>query len=148
MGFAVDFYTDEELSPLLTPGEGRFKIKEALEKVSQAGNPMMVLNMDLIDCNGREGFHSEFLIKSEDDRTNRMTAAKIKAIANCIGKPDMYSEGAVLHSIDVLGEKGKCMIKTQISKDSQYPDKSIVAKYLPVQADAPVDNTPNDELGF
>jgi len=127
--FEYDFYSTKELSNLLTEGEGHFTIMQVVPKNSKAGNAMLVVTFSVTDANGKTLDCVEYLIRGNDDASKKRLATKIKNIANAINKPGLYAERVKLKPNDLLGYKGKCIIKTQ-DGGGDYPDKSIISKYI------------------
>lgn len=131
MSFEYGYVDPNEMSSykLLEPGEGNFKIINTQDKVSKAGNPMMVITFKLIDSKGRDTLYDEYLLKSDDEEQKKTTATKIYNILHSIGKGEIY--GKPLRQHDVIGCCGKCIIKTKKSTNPNYPDdKSVIAKYI------------------
>lgn len=134
MSDELDFggYTDpKQLAPTLTEGECTFKIKEVVPKQSKGGNPMLVVTMSVTDVNGMTLNVDDYLVATPGDEAGmKRLKTKIYNISRAIGKPELYAEGASkIKPIDLLGNHGKCLVKTQSGGD--YPDRSTIAKYLP-----------------
>lgn len=144
--FGFDYYEPKDLIDLMAEGEGDFKIIKAINRQSKAGNDMMVLDMRVRDCNGKEGFCTEFLVQGADESSKKRLATKIKNIAKAINKPELYGPKAMLAPQDLLGCKGKCYIKVQAG--GEYPDKNVIAKYLVSQdfVDAEREQLANEQI--
>lgn len=120
---------------LVQPGEGTFRIKSAEEKISRAGNNMLVVTFLLTDSRGQSTLANEYLLESQDETQNKSTATKVYNILNGIGRPELY--GLPLEPKHLLHGRGKCIIKTQKSEDPQYADKSVISKYVYEVNEAP-----------
>lgn len=135
MSDELDFggYTDpKQLAPTLAEGEATFKITQVVPKQSKTtNNPMLVVTMSVTDANGMTLNVDDYLVATPGDEAGmKRLKTKIYNISRAIGKPELYAEGASkLKPIDLLGNHGKCLVKTQ--SGGEYPDKTVIAKYLP-----------------
>lgn len=144
--FQFDFFDSKDLVDLLAEGYGQFKITKAEVKTSKTGNPMMELNMQLTDVNGKRGFCNEYLVATKDESGKKRLATKIKNLANSIGKPELYGPGRKLVPNDLLGEGGTCYIKVQ--SGGEFADRNVISKYIKVD-EASQDFSPEqDDLPF
>ena len=143
-----DFYDKSELSILLKEGEGTFRVNQVIPKVSKAGNKMFEVMFMVTDSAGKEMPVYDYLIATPGDEAGmKRLNTKIMNIGKAINKPHIHAKGYKLKPNDLLGEKGKCMIKTQADKTGQYLDKSVISKYISA-VDEPAGEIPDDELTF
>lgn len=107
MTFTFQPLTDEEIEQsrqTLQEGIGKFKILTGEEAVSKAGNPMIVLNMEVWDKSGNSQHRKAWLVC-----TNAMMW-KVKQFCQSIKKVEWYQSGKI--EIDLLpGKSGECMLK-------------------------------------
>lgn len=148
--FEYDYFSTKELSNLLAEGEGSFTIMQVVPKNSKAGNAMLVVTFSVTDTNGKALDCIEYLIRGNDEASKKRLATKIKNIANAINKPGLYAEGVKLKPHDLLGYKGKCLIRTQ-DGGGDYPDKSVISKYISAIVVEQIDHSKDlveDEVPF
>jgi hypothetical protein len=145
--FEYDYFEPEDLNDLLAEGEGKFRITQVAPKLSSKGNPMLVINFDVMDANGKTGYCTEFLVRGNDESQKKRLATKIRNLANSVNKPHLYEKGYKLKPNDLLGEMGNCMIKTQ-QGDERFPSKSIISKYIDATIKDAADNIPDDDINF
>lgn len=127
--FEYDYYEPKDLIDLLAEGEGKFRITQVASRVSGKGNPMLVIDFDVMDANSKTARCTEFLVRGNDDSQKKRLATKIRNLANSINKPHLYEKGYKLKPNDLLGESGNCLIRTQ-EGDDKFPTKSVIAKYI------------------
>lgn len=135
--FRFDYVPEEDLQPefiLFTPGEAQFIIKKCFqvdkagqELRTQAGDRKLNLLLDIVDCKGERGVLMDNLISSPN------LAWKTKALLEAVGKPELYSRTAAFDPEQLVGLQGRATLKTQ--SNPAYKDKSIIAKYLPFDAE-------------
>lgn len=135
MGFSYKAIDPEEMRAykLLEPGQGKFKIMEVDDNAisKSSGNPMMVITFKIVDINQRDTLWNMYLIKSNDETQIKTTATKIYNILGAIGRLDLY--GQELKAMDLLGCTGECIIKTEKSRNPDYPeDRSCISKFIAI----------------
>ena len=128
---------------VITPGEGKFKVIKCEDKQSRAGNDMTVVTFRLVDSRGRSTLYNEYLIAGNDEVQNKSTATKIYNLLCAIGRQQFY--GMALEHKHIMGGAGECIIKTQVSEDPRFEDKSVISKYIPVESDV---SYVDDEIHF
>jgi hypothetical protein len=131
---------------IIEPGEGKFKILKAEERVSRAGNNMMVITFRLTDSKGASTLTNEYIIASTDETQSKRAANKIYSLLTAIDKLSLY--GKPLEARHIVGDTGRCIIKTQKSEDPQYPDKSVIAKYISMVHNNPEPVDADDDIPF
>lgn len=149
MIFSYDHVDPEELATpaLIDEGQGYFKVLKTENKLSNAGNPMLVLTLALKDRAGKSTICSEYITAK--------AAYKIHAILVAIGKESYYEQNkGSLNPQVMLEGKGRCEIVTDTPDNPKFTKRSVVAKYLPgQQQEAPVQQPAtveiqDDELPF
>ena len=143
-----DYFEPKQLGYVLTPGEASFKITGVTPKTSKtSGHKMLHVTFDVTDCSGKRANIDDYLVatKGDSDGMKRL-ATKIMNISKSIGKPDLYAPGYKLKPNDLLGERGKCEVKTQTS--GEYPDKSVISKYIATKEPLEVGEQVEDDIPF
>lgn len=138
-------YDDKQLSVTLEPGEGTFVITKCEPKLGkkEPHHKQLHVVMKVTDSQGMQLNVDEYLVATVgDEKGMKRLATKIRDIANAINKPELYAPSRKLTPRDLIGGKGNCIIKTQTSEN--YPDRSVVAKYISVleQEDVSDDSIP------
>ncbi len=98
--------SDEDIAKqgLLADGVYDFEITDAKEKISSKGNEMLEIKLNVFEHDGSS--------RSKMDWIMPQMAKKFKHFHNATGMMAKYESGT-LEAIDVIGKKGKCMIKTE-----------------------------------
>ena len=129
--FAYDYYGPEELSILLKEGEGKFMIDQVILKLSTSGNKMLEIKFRVIDSDGKEmDIYDYLVVTPQDEAGMKRLNTKIMNIGNSINKPQIHAKGYKIKPSELLGERGRCMIKTQKDTTGKYPDRSVISKYI------------------
>lgn len=120
-----DPISDEEMENqkgTLTPGLADFEIIKAVDDISKNGNPMMKLQVNVVDSKGREGTIFDYITSNAQWR--------IKGLLDSLGNPDLYTSGNIIPS-DLVGGKGQAILFLQKDKTGQYGDSIKIRDYLP-----------------
>ena len=130
MSISYRYVAPDEMSAfrVIRPGPGTFKVTAAEEKTSRAGNRMLVVTFRLTDERGQSTLANEYLVESQDEAANKGTATKIYNLLTAINRSDLY--GRPLEARHIVHGHGKCIIKTEVSDDAKYKDKSVIAQYI------------------
>lgn len=158
MSFKYDYVPVDELqddsrlpSIILAEGEATFEIVKVFDKEksgypmqTKAGDSCFKLMLAVTDSNRRKGAVWHTI-------SAKMPWA-IKALADAIGMPNLYSSRGEIDLKTLEGHDGQCEIATQ-EASGQYKAVSVIKKYLPnpvlhdVHNRGPIDNT-DDDLPF
>ena len=134
MTFEFDYRPAEDLAAfkVITEGDGFFKILDAKEEISKSsGKPMLTLTHRLQNERGESTLYMQYISQNE------YAANSIYSICEAAGKVDMYIAcNGRIGAIDLLGLKGRCKIKTEVSKDEKYDDKSKIGKFIKYKPEA------------
>jgi len=106
--------TEEQLSqPSYEAGEYKFRVTEAEEKVSKTGNPMMVVNLEII-AEGRKPIHiKDYLVATEKG------AWKLSSFCKSIGKEGLYKTGA-MGIFDIKEQRGNAYFDFEEYEGKKY----------------------------
>lgn len=110
-------------SNLLEEGIYDFSILHAEEKISQAGNKMIELCLQVADGSGLLRRIFDYLI------LNEKWMFKIRHCCDCLGMIDKYDSGK-LYAEDFLDKEGKVEIYIQEDKTGKYGPKNAVKDYV------------------
>lgn len=116
--------TNEEIEAekaLLQPGEYKFVVESADERISKNGNPMIKLKLKVKSSEGVTYTLFDYLLTSDK------MIWKLKHFCEAAGLENKYNEGAIRDS-DCVGREGE--IKTEIEESEGFPPKSSVVDYL------------------
>lgn len=133
--------TEEEIRSLvlLKDGEYNFSIIDAVDKISQNGNEMIHLILEILNNNNKYLVH-DYLLDSD-----RMSF-KIRHCCESVGIVDKYNSGEIT-SKDFIGKSGKAKIIVSIDKKGVYDTKNIVKDYIICKKENN-DNFINDDVPF
>lgn len=109
---------------VINEGEGFFKILSFEDKTSNAGNQMMVMHCKLRDMAGNTTLYNHCILYNE------WLAENMWRICEAVGKPEAYGEHGT-NTEDLLGESGRCKIKTESYKGS---DSSKIHRFIPYKS--------------
>ena len=118
-----------------------FKIENAEQSVSKAGNHQLVLILEITDDEGRKVRVWDYIVYDEK------MAWKFHHLCQAIGKEELYTYGEVnLKMLEGCGGK----VDIDISKSSGYDPKNKVTDYVPqgTSEDSAVDNDFNDDIPY
>src|SRR5688500_16996838 len=87
---------------LLKPGECEFEVRRAEETVSNSGNPMMKLTLDVWDEDGKKGTVFDYLLGA--------TPHKVRHFAYAVGLGHVYESGDNLDPDVCEGKGGRLII--------------------------------------
>lgn len=113
--------TDDELNPLLFPGEYDAEVIKAEEKISAKGNDMIAIVLRVFHDGSVPVLVNDYLLDSVPD--------KLKRFCESAGLINEYEAG----ELDADGCKGASVrVKLKIDKDKtgDFPDKNAVAGYV------------------
>lgn len=125
---------EEDLSDLLSIGNGKFEVVNAKEIDASNGNPMIRLYLKVWDQNGKQGFIYDNLMLNE----NNFSLRKILHFCKATGLLDQYEKGILMAS-NCTGKSGLLRIGIQKDRNGQYRDKNVASDYLEYKKSA---NTP------
>ncbi len=117
--------SDKEIQEMnLTPeGEYQFRIMQAENVTSKAGNTMIKLAIMIWDHAGRERTVYDYLMAIDS------MMYKVKHFCDAVGLKDKYESGA-FDAKDCIGQMGFLKLIIQKDKNGVYPDKNAVSDYL------------------
>lgn len=118
--------TDKEISEanLKKPGVYDFEIRQAEERMSKAGNEMIVLDLTVHDHElGNSIFIQDYLLDIPS------MAYKLKHASEACNLLDDYLSGA-LDAMNFVGKSGQLELGIQSDKEGKYPDRNSVKDYL------------------
>jgi hypothetical protein len=117
--------SDDEIakSGLMQAGIYDFEVADAEEKTSAKGNDMLEIKLNVYEHDGS--------IRPMRDWILPQMAKKFKHFHNATGMMDKYESGNLSPS-DVIGKKGKLMIKTEpyINKDGIKVESNKIEDYV------------------
>jgi len=130
---------NHELKYTLIPdGIYPFRVEEALDRYSQAGNEMIELQLTVLDHEKKQRVLTDYLLEIMDFKLYRFCAAT--------GLLASYESGT-LTDIQCVGKTGKVEIGTQKGKDG-YKDKNIVKDYVAAPVESNVAEPFKDDIPF
>jgi hypothetical protein len=100
-------------------GDYPFEVIEGEDKVSEAGNPMIVLKIKVTNTYGVSRYVTDYLLEK--------WPVKLRHAAEACGLLEQYEAGE-LAGKDLVGKTGK--VTLTIEKDKKFPDKNVVADYV------------------
>lgn len=110
--------TDDELNPLLLPGDYDAEVWKSEEKKSQKGNDMIELGLRVFHDGGNV-LLNDWLLDS--------VPAKLKHFCDSAGLTDLYESG------ELTAESCKganVRVKVKVRKSDEYGDQNTVADYV------------------
>jgi hypothetical protein len=111
--------TDEELNPLLMPGEYDAEVYQAEEKVSSKGNDMIEVRLKVYHDGGPPILLRDWLLDS--------VPAKLKRFCESAGLMDLYEAGE-LTAESCAGSEVRVQLK--IKTDPQYGEQNAIGGYV------------------
>ena len=134
---------------VIEEGEGTFKVLEATEEVSKtSGKDMMNILYELKNLRGQSTLCNQYIV------ANEWAAKNIYGILDAAGKAELYQEkNGEIKPYDLIGLKGQCKIKTEVSTNPNFEDKSKVGYFIPASQKRPihsetVEECPDDSIPF
>lgn len=112
---------DDKKPENLFPGIAKFKVVHHQEKVSKAGNEMMVLQLEIMDCQLSFSFIYDYFVCTQ--------GWKIKNFLESCKCEDKFNTGNLEES-DVLGLTGFCEIGVIEDKNGVYQPKMGIIRYV------------------
>lgn len=119
----------ENQSFLLKNGEYNFRIVDAVETTSQAGDPMIELKTRVIKDDGSLGVYV-----FERMVVTPKTYWKVDALLTAIGQHPGEGQVAEIDVQQFIGEDFRAWVKTE---DSQNGKRNVFGRFLPRQGDVP-----------
>lgn len=113
--------SEEEMNPLLPPGDYDAEVIKAEETVSSKGNDMIKLTLCLYDTDGAKVFITDYLLEA--------MLKKLKHFCDSAGLAEVYARGE-LTAEACRGATVIVKIKQKIDETGQYPPKNEVDDYL------------------
>lgn len=105
---------------LLKPGECEFEVKRAEEQVSNQGNPMMKLTLDVWDADGKKATVFDYLLDA--------IPHKARHFAYSVGLGHVYESGDDMPAEVCEGKGGRLIIRNK--QQAGYDPKNEVADYV------------------
>lgn len=113
-------------NPILEEGLGTFYVQESRPHTSKSGNECLKITMRLYDKHGTECWYSMYVMPNNPLR--------LKFLCASIGKSYLYNANGVIDPDQLVGERGQCMIKTEISTNPEYANRSIIQSFVPLSS--------------
>lgn len=143
--------SDEQLENigLIEDGTYDFEIVHSDRKISEKGNNMAALQINVLDTNGISHLIYDYLVFSNVPLNIR----KVKHFCDAVGLEDHYKKGEIPDKLDKLCGKVQIGIKesTPNSQGGLYPRKNIVIDYIKRDKNkfhVKEDNFFNDKIPF
>lgn len=110
-----------KMGDLIKPGIYEYEVIEAEEKVSQAGNDMIALKLNILLPNDKQKIIYDYLLEAME--------WKVGHFCESLGMLDDYEQNYI-SAAKCQGKKG--LVKVFIQKDPKglYPDKNSVQDYI------------------
>lgn len=131
--------TQKEIDEMnvLPAGEYPFTISGATDKISKAGNEMIVLTLRVYKPDGNFILVTDYLMEK--------LAYKLRHCCEVCGLLNEY-DGGVLLSEHFVGQEGTLKLKIDKDESGDYPDKNSVADYVvEKKGDAPKAKPPRKD---
>lgn len=121
---------------LLPNGPCAFTVLDAVDKVSKAGNEMIVMTVEIVP-------NDPLLpVRNLTDYLLESMAFKLRHFCGATGLIGKYEHGT-LEARDCIRKSGICMIGIEQDKDKKFPPKNRIADYV-VDATAPQQDAPTE----
>ena len=104
-------------------GEGKFKVMDIKHGYSKKGKEQFVFTFKLQDSHGRQTLYMNYM------QINEYLPENIWRICEAAGRTELYSSQGT-NPEDLKGLTGMCKIKTEISEDPRFGDKSVIARFI------------------
>jgi hypothetical protein len=131
MSFHFTPLSEEELNKrddLLEEGIYDFEVLSSEHQISEAGNPMSKLTLNVWDKEGRCVPIFDYLVFSQ----TKLCLRKIRHFCHAVGIIDDYEKGELRENFKSLS--GKVLVGVQAPKPkgggSYYPEKNVVIDYI------------------
>lgn len=122
---------------LLPKGEYPFQISQAEDKLSKAGNEMLVLTVRVYKPDGSFVLVNDYLMES--------MAFKLRHAAEACGLLSEYDSGLLLPEM-FIGKTGDCKLGIQVDKTGAYADRNTILDYIVPKNGAVKKPLPKDAL--
>ena len=123
MGVLFDFSAPDIWVTKLQEGEASFRVVAAESKISQAGNEMIVVDMEVTDSHGTSEQLKEYFVLAASSKW------KIKVFLLAVG--DFQSSKREISEKDFENKEGKCTLKLIVPKDPSTGEKRMkISEYL------------------
>lgn len=113
--------------PLLDPGVYEFEVKSAIAKPSKSGNPMIELQLEIYDTEGKQHVIYDYLVSTKQMQW------KIRHFCSSIGLTAQYEDGSFNDKM-CPGRMGKASVVYQPGNKkpdgSYYKDKNSIEDYV------------------
>jgi hypothetical protein len=107
-------------SNVLTPGIYPFKVLQAADETSRAGNDMIHLKLGVERHNGTDQWVHDYIVATQPH--------KLKALCRAVGMLDLFDTGEIT-AAQLVGASGKVKVKIEPPKGS-WPEKNTVDEYV------------------
>jgi len=104
------------------PGDYDFIIYQAEEKLSQAGNEMLALQLHVFNREGDKRTIFDYILSTDSAQW------KARHLMESIGLARRYDQG-IIEPREIEGKPGRCKLNF-VAATGQYPAKNSVADYL------------------
>jgi hypothetical protein len=136
--------TEKELAEegLLKTDNYDFEVLNAENAISQKGNPMIKLKLNVFGPDGRGVHIFDYLMEA--------MAFKLRHFCDGAGLIEKYESGK-LDAADCVGRTGKAFIRIESDKNGVYPDKNVVKDYWKkeqIEKGTAADVTSQDDIPF
>ena len=109
---------------VIKEGEGKFKILDIKHGYSKKQKEQFVFTFKLQDSEGRQTLYMNYM------QINEYLSENIWRICEAAGRTDLYTDQGT-NPEDLKGLSGMCKIKTEVSDDPRFEDKSVIARFIP-----------------
>lgn len=124
MGIVFDFNAPDVYITKLHEGAASFRVIGAESKDSQAGNEMIVAEMEIVDEHGITEQIREYFVLKESSKW------KTKVFLLSVG--DFESSKRMITEQDFVNKSGKCMLKFSTTPTNNPDEKRMkISEYLP-----------------
>lgn len=113
--------SEEELNPLLTPGDYDAEVAKAENAVSKKGNEMIKISLRVFDRGGGTIILTDYLLES--------MAKKLKHFCDSAGLMDLYERGE-LDAEACQGASVVVRLKVKHDETGTYPPQNAVDDYV------------------
>lgn len=121
MQFAPKTEDEVKRGNLLRPGECDFTVRDATDEVSDKGNEMIKLMLEVWDQDGEKAVVFDYLLEA--------MAHKLRHFCYAVGLGHIYEAGE-LTADHCIGKGGRLLIRNEQDKLKKYPPKNGVADYV------------------
>ena len=123
MRFQPKTEAEIEAAGLWPKGAYDFAVRDAADKVSEKGNDMIELDVEVVNGDGETRTVKDWLVATD------ASAYKIRHFARATGMMDAYQRGE-LKAKAMIGKTGRCQIGIKKDKGGQFRDKNGIIDYI------------------